>query len=199
MIRPAIFDSDAIVTATIEVAATHGPAAASIARIAKVLGAPTGSIYHRFSSRGALLAEVWLRTAEDFQTGIGAVLQDDEVYPAGIKAACFTAHWTRKYPERARILLLHRREDFIDGDWPDALSTRAVALKQAMTSGLKAYTSRLTGNATERNIRIISYALAQAPLAAVKPYVQANKKPPKVVDDIIKVTFEASITLCQGE
>jgi len=32
------------------------------------VGAPTGSIYHRFDSRDVLLAKVWLRAAGAFQS-----------------------------------------------------------------------------------------------------------------------------------
>ncbi|MCA1655082.1 MAG: TetR/AcrR family transcriptional regulator, partial [Pseudonocardiaceae bacterium] len=33
-------------------------------------GAPVGSLYHRFGSRDALLASLWLRTVRRFQEGL---------------------------------------------------------------------------------------------------------------------------------
>ena len=53
--RPArIFPADLIKAAS-KIAARLGPARATIAAIAKEAGAPVGSMYHRYPSRGALL------------------------------------------------------------------------------------------------------------------------------------------------
>ena len=49
-------------------------AAATVSRIATSVGAPVGSVYHRFASRDVLMAELWLRTITRFQDGYLAAL-----------------------------------------------------------------------------------------------------------------------------
>ena len=69
MPRPAKFTEDQILDSALRLVAEGGPGAATIAGIAGLLGAPVGSIYHRFRSRDLLLARFWIRTIKDFQKG----------------------------------------------------------------------------------------------------------------------------------
>ena len=67
MSRPQRYYVEQILNATTKVVADRDPAGASMARIAAKLKAPTGSICHRFVSRGDLLGEVRLRSLASFQ------------------------------------------------------------------------------------------------------------------------------------
>ena len=67
--RPPKFDSQQILDATALLIAEGGPEQATVASIAKRLGAPSGSIYHRFESRDLLLARLWIRTVHRAQQG----------------------------------------------------------------------------------------------------------------------------------
>jgi AcrR family transcriptional regulator len=98
--------------AAVAIASTQGPAAVTIASITARLRAPTGSFYHRFASRNALLGELWLRTVLDFQEGINAALDASD----GLRAALHTPAWVHAHLENARLLLLYDRRDFVHGD-----------------------------------------------------------------------------------
>jgi AcrR family transcriptional regulator len=67
--RPARFSSDDIFDAASRLVRIGGPSSATVVGIAQELGAPTGSIHHRFDSRDLLLARVWIRTARQAQAG----------------------------------------------------------------------------------------------------------------------------------
>jgi hypothetical protein len=60
MPRPAKFTPDAILKAASEIVATRGPGATTMGEIAAKIGAPSGSLYHRFQSRDELLGRLWL-------------------------------------------------------------------------------------------------------------------------------------------
>ena len=195
MPRPARFDDEQIVAATAKVAAAHGPAGATVARIAGALRAPTGSIYHRFASRDVLLGEVWLRAAESFQAGFAAHLAGPDAKAAGLAAACYVPRQVREAPQQARILLLHRREDFLHRGWPAPMKARAKALSAQMDEGLRSFCMRLFGRADAASLRIAGYALAEAPLAAVRRHVEAKEAPPPVVDELIAATYLACIAM----
>src|SRR5215207_8795100 len=109
MARPARFSDSGLLTAAAQVAAVHGPGNATIGAIAKAAGAPTGSLYHRFPSRDALLGTLWLDLVGSFQHGWIAALEEGDAQAA----ALHTPAWVRSHPQEARLLLLYRREDFL--------------------------------------------------------------------------------------
>ena len=67
MARPRLHDPDSILDATLTVVLDRGAPEATIQAIAAESGAPTGSIYHAFGSREALLARMWVRAARRSQ------------------------------------------------------------------------------------------------------------------------------------
>lgn len=191
MPRTALYSADEIIESTSGLVAADGPASITMAGLANTLGMPTGSIYHRFASRDVLLGEVWLRAAEAFQETYFELLAQADARHAGLSAALHLAERVRQRPVEARILLLHRREDFLTGAWPEAMTWRAEGLKRQTDQGLKAFTRRLLGRRDANSLHRVSFAVLGAPFAAVRPHVQANKAPPALVDDLIRGTYSA--------
>src|SRR5258705_9198292 len=128
--RPKYHNGD-FLDAALAIAAESGPPAVTVGAITERLGAPVGSFYHRFASRDVLLGQLWLRTVLDFQQGIAAALDAGD----GLGAALHTPAWVRLHPERARLLLLHHRDDFVQGDWPPSLRDGVAAQTARMESG----------------------------------------------------------------
>src|SRR3954463_10133699 len=122
MARPARFTDEGLLSAATQVAAESGPGAATIGAIAKAAGAPTGSLYHRFPSRDALLGTLWLDLVGRFQAGWIEALEDGDADAAILH----TLARGRAAATEARLLLLYRREYFLPGDWPPALAERAA-------------------------------------------------------------------------
>ena len=116
------FDHADFMAAARALSAERGPAAATVDAIIERLKAPKGSFYHRFASRDALLGELWLATVLAFQEGFVAAIEAGD----GLGAALHVPAWSRRHLDDARLLLLHSRHDFVDGDWPAALQ-RGVA------------------------------------------------------------------------
>jgi AcrR family transcriptional regulator len=195
MPRAPKFDTEQILTTASHIIATHGPSGATIGAIARAVGAPTGSIYHRFDSRDVLLAEVWLRAAAAFQTAFFERLAGSPPQEAGLTAALYMAQRVREYPQEARLLLLHRREDFVDRGWPAPMRHRAEQLRRQVESELRAFSRRLCGRTDARTVRSVTYAVVEAPFAAVRRHVAANESPPPDVDALIRVTYEAVMGL----
>jgi AcrR family transcriptional regulator len=195
MPRLATFHRARIVEAASRLAARDGPAAATIARIAAELGAPSGSIYHRFASRDVLLGEVWLDAAEAFQRDFGAVLAGDPAADAMLAAAAFVPARVRERPDEARLLLLHRREDFVGGQWPEALAARARKLHRDAGTGLRQACQRLCGRDDPESLRALRFAVVDAPLAGVLPHLHARQSPPPVVDRLVRASAAAVLEM----
>ena len=144
MPRPAKYDENGILKAAATIAASRGPGAATIAAIAHAIGAPSGSIYHRFHTRDELLGRLWLDKAAFFQdrwTKALAVSSDAE--QAGLAAALSLPRTVREDFNGARILLLHRREDFLSEAWPADMKSEAARLKGQVEHSLEQITRRL--------------------------------------------------------
>jgi hypothetical protein len=101
------------------------------------------------------------------------------------------ASWTRQHPLEARLLLLHRRQDFVSGEWPQALTARARALEPQLGAALGAFARRVLGRSGEAMMTRLRFALLDMPLGGIKPYVQAAKPIPRLVDALIEASARA--------
>jgi AcrR family transcriptional regulator len=193
MARPQQYSSEGILEAAAGLAATRGPAGATIGAIAESLGAPTGSIYHRFRSKDVLLAELWLQTVEGFQAGFQAALAGPDARAAGLDAALYTVRWVRAHPVPARLLLLHHRDDFLPGGWPPEVVERAAALKGDAEAAMRSFTRRALGSTSAAARRRARYAVVELASAAVLPHVRADEPPPPLVDELVAEAYDAVI------
>lgn len=180
-------------SAALRLVADRGPQAVTVAAVAKEVGAPTGSIYHRYESREQLLAELWMDVVEGFQAGFVAALAKADDVDGAAGAARFMAQWTREHALEARLLLLHRRQDFVAGDWPAPLAGRAAALEPQLGAALRAFARRAFGRSDAELMARLRYALLDAPFGGLKPYVQAGKPVPRVLDDLVEETVRATL------
>jgi AcrR family transcriptional regulator len=186
--RPRFNHAD-FLAAALAIAAENGPAAVTVAAITERLRAPTGSFYHRFSSRSVLLGALWLQTVLDFRQGIAAALDSGD----GLAAALHTPAWVRAHPDEARVLLLHDRQDFLAGDWPEELREQAAALEERGRTGTARFARLVFGADGPDELRRARFLLAQAPVAAVREHIARREPPPPIVDDLIRATFRAVV------
>jgi len=132
------FTLDDFLVAALAIGAEQGLTAVTVASISQRLKSPTGSFYHRFASRDVLLGELWLRAVLDFQQGIAAAFDAGDA----LQAALHTPVWVRARPDAARLLLLHDRNDFVQGEWPDELRERVEKMTQRMEARSKRWARR---------------------------------------------------------
>lgn len=188
--RPKFARAD-ITGAALRLSAERGPQAVTVAAVAEAIGAPIGSIYHRYGSREQLLAELWMDTVERFQSAFVETLSCASDVEGAVRAARFMIAWTRQHALEARLLLLHRRQDFVAAEWPAELVERAGALEPRLGAALRAFSKRALGRVDADTLARLRYALLDAPFGGIKPYVQAGRPPPKVVDELIAATVRA--------
>ena len=119
MPAPAKFSRDEILDAAVEQIAAAGFSGASVASIARSIGAPSGSIYHRFASREHLIGALWVRTASRYGDSLGDVIEATAKTELAEAIVCHTFDWVTENPNEATLLMRFRTEDFAPGDWPD--------------------------------------------------------------------------------
>lgn len=182
--RPPKFSHDDVLDATAGLVAEGGPARATVGQIAQRLGAPTGSIYHRFDSRELLLAHLWVRTAGRAQEGFLTALGHDDLEVAGRDAALHIPRWSRAHLVEATVMLLYRRVELAER-WPDELGDELERLRVTIEQALRTFARRRFGRATRGALEVTRFALLDIPYAAVRRSLLAGVAPPPLVDDLV--------------
>ena len=193
MPRPSRFSEAQILDATAAIVAAGGPGAATIGAIGHMLSAPSGSIYHRFASRDVLLGRLWLTKAAFFQNRFAAALAERDPTKAGLAAALSMPRAVRDDFAGARIMLLHRRDDFLDGDWPPDMAAEAIRLKHQVDDAMSNIVRRLFRRVAPETLQLAYFAMIDVPLAAVRRHVENDEMPPPSVEDLIAKTYAALI------
>jgi AcrR family transcriptional regulator len=188
MVRPS-FGHAAFLTAARDLAARDGPAAVTVSSVTERLGAPSGSFYYRFASRNVLLGELWLRTVLDFQQGLNAALDAG----VGLRAALHTPAWARAHLDNARLLLLHDRKDFVQGEWPEELRERVADMTRRMEAGSRRRAQVIFGGDGGEEVRLAQFLISEVPVAAVRQHLVRGEPPPPLVDRLIRTTYRAVV------
>ncbi|MEV5596850.1 helix-turn-helix domain-containing protein [Streptomyces sp. NPDC052496] len=183
MARPPLFDTTLLLDAAVRLAAEAGPAGVTMSAVAAAVGAPSGSVYHRFAGRPALLAEVWLRTVERFQEGYFAALRSaPDPLAAGTAAARHVVAWSRAHPQEAALLLYGARDFGRDG-WPAEYTERADRGHRRVRDSVRAL-ARDLGARTPQDAERVSLAVIDVPLSLVRRHLRGGTPLPGHAEDL---------------
>jgi AcrR family transcriptional regulator len=191
--RPARYDDDSLLDAAISLGAGGGPQALTMAALIAASGAPSGSLYHRFPTRPALQAALWLRTLERFQSGFLAAAAGGDGPRAALGAAAHTIAWSRAHPDQAQVLL-YGAADFGSESWPAAERDRLAARRAEVATAIDALTARL-GLAGSRDRERVVLATVDLPLALVRRCLSAGAAVPEDAERLIEPAVRALLGL----
>jgi AcrR family transcriptional regulator len=183
------FSQEDFFASALSIIAERGLPAVTVASISARLKSPTGSFYHRFASRDVLLGELWLRAVLDFQAGVGKALDAGD----GLAAALHTPAWARKHLDKARLLLLYDRSDFVQGDWPEELRERVAEMTRRMEAGSRRRACVIFGKDGREEQRLAQFLISELPVAVVRQHLTRGEKPPPLVDQLIRTTYAAVV------
>ncbi|HEX8805163.1 MAG TPA: helix-turn-helix domain-containing protein, partial [Acidimicrobiales bacterium] len=128
MAPPRKHDTDRILDAARTIALRDGPRATSVSAIARHSGAPAGTLYHRFGSRDGLLQAAWLRALGRFQAAALEAADDPDPVEAGVAMAAAAVRFARTWPDDARLIVVVRRHDLLDGGPDPAFEERLATV-----------------------------------------------------------------------
>ena len=180
MARPVKYNTEELLDAAVRLAAASGPAGVTMSAVAAAVGAPSGSMYHRFAGRPALLAEVWLRAAMDFQSGYVAALHNDDPLAGAVAAARHVVEWSRASPAYTAILG-HGAADFGSADWPDAATSRLAAGNRRTARAIQALARRLGATDSPAMDRVTAVVL-DLPYGLVRRHLRTGQIPRHTAD-----------------
>ncbi|MCF2531256.1 TetR/AcrR family transcriptional regulator [Yinghuangia soli] len=193
MARPPLFDTTQLLDAAVRLAAASGPGGVTMSAVAKEVGAPSGSVYHRFPGRNALLAEVWLRTVESFQEAYLAALGSS---PDPVRRAAAAVRevvvWSRANPGEA-ALLLHGPGAFNQAEWPAQYGIRADRGERVVRRALGELMQELDVRGPDAVDRI-TLIMVELPLSVMRPYLRAGKPLPPHTEALAEQSAVALLT-----
>ncbi|MFI0788004.1 TetR/AcrR family transcriptional regulator [Streptomyces lydicus] len=190
MARPPRFDLPQLLDAAVRLAAESGPSGVTMSAVAASVGAPSGSLYHRFAGRSALLAEVWLRTVEDFQEGYFAALESGNDPRAGARAASrHVVAWSRAHPREA-ALLLYGAHEFGRDDWSAEHLLRADKGNMQVRAAVAALAGAL-GLHGRLALERVSLAVIDLPLSLVRRHLRAGEALPPHAEELAEQCTDA--------
>ena len=177
MVRGSKFDPTEFVDAALVLLSEGGPSAVTMSAIARRSGAPTGSIYHRFPSRSAVVAAAWLRALTDFAGAIEAALKP------GAPATALVA-WSRGHPREARALFLNAPADLFDTAPPEELSAAIRAQEARIEAAFDGRLDAAPGPRRAEAFARLRFAIIDGPVALIRPYLRAGEPIPAFIDAV---------------
>ncbi|HEV7482066.1 MAG TPA: TetR/AcrR family transcriptional regulator [Solirubrobacterales bacterium] len=191
--RPPHYDTDSLLDAAVALSAGAGPQAVTMAAVIKAAGAPSGSLYHRFPSRPALQAALWLRALERFQAGFLEAAAGEDGPMAALAAAAHTIAWSRVRPAEARILL-YGAADFGYESWPEPERERLSSRQSDIAAAVDALAGKLGLGDGEGRERVV-LATVDIPLAVVRRHLVAGEPVPAGAEELIAPAVRALLAL----
>lgn len=183
MVRTARFSAEDFVEAAIALVAEDGPSAATMAALARRVGAPTGSIYHRFESRSAVLAAAWSRVHGAFSAQVVPALTAGRA----LDAALAIAAWARADRRGGRFLLLNEGEALFDEAVPAPVLDDLRRRQEGLDTAFRACVAILAGGEPvgAKITARARFLIFDGPIAAIRPHLLSGDTVPDDVDRMI--------------
>ncbi|MEX1079856.1 MAG: TetR/AcrR family transcriptional regulator [Homoserinimonas sp.] len=155
---------------------------ATIAHVTARLGAPSGSIYHRFRSREALFASAWIRSIKRFHRQLDRVQSTDPL-EAIVETALLIPRFCRDNPLDARMMTFYRYSDLMQNP-PTELLSELEDLNAPVGHALNGLTIARYGRATPRGLATVALACREAPIGLIRPMI--GDSIPLWIDDAVR-------------
>lgn len=183
MVRTARFSENDFIDATTALVAEGGPVAATMQAIARRVGAPTGSIYHRFESRSAVLGKAWNRAYASFVGALAPLLRKGRP----CEAALAILPWSRENERRARFLLLNEPVTLFEDIPPPApLREELERLEDEFDGAFRACVAACADGAVrDEELARAKFLILDAPIAILRPHLMRGTPLPPFAEQMI--------------
>ncbi len=177
--RPELHSATGILDGARTIVLDGGAPAATINAIASASSAPAGSIYYRFGSRDALLAELWIRAVGRSQGHFTAAIESTgEPRDVAVAGGLSIFDFASVEHDDARLLASLRREDLVRAPLPLPLVARLRELNQPLERAVARLARELYGADTVAARELIALAVIDIPYGAVRRHLVAGVPPP---------------------
>ena len=191
MARPAKFTADQILDAARDAAVEHWRDT-TIAHVAERVGAPVGSIYHRFPSRDALFGSLWARSIRRFHEGLLTATEIEDPRAAMAAMARHIPRFCRENPADAKAMTLYRLADLLE-KVPLGQRADLATINDDANAGLRRVAARRYDRLTDRRYRLALVGTRQCPYGLIRPLIGGDI--PQEFDAICVAATEGILAL----
>lgn len=177
-----VHDTDRILDTAAELLRSGGVAAVTVSAVVRRAGVSSGSVYHRFPGRNALLGALWMRTLARYHAAAYPKFDGDPV-EAAVALAEHTVRWCAANPLDAHVMLTGSARFGVD-TWPEAIRAERDGENARWNDAIRGLLTRL-GEETGRGRTALLLAVVDLPLAAVRRYLTSGSAIPS---DLAEVT-----------
>lgn len=179
MPRQRMHTDEQILSAVRDLLLAHGPRGVTTAAVSERSGAPTGSLYHRFGSRAAMVAEMWVRTIREFHSELFKV---SAVAEPGMDRALALAgaivDYSSRNPESARLMLVASREELEnDPSISSELGNSLATLNDPVNELVMQLAEELYGRASLSGVDRVTIGVIGIAYTAVRRMLLSDRDP----------------------
>jgi AcrR family transcriptional regulator len=191
MARPAKFTHDDVLDGALAAVAVHGPNA-TLGDVCAQIGAPVGSIYHRFPTREHLFVQLWLRAIRRFHVGLLEAAAVEDPREALTASAVHIPRYCRDHPDEALALTLYRHQVLVTTA-PADLAAEVRTVNDQVIAAMQQLCHRRYGRTTDHLLALVATAVQQCPYGLVRPHVGAPV--PAWLDEAVAAASTAILAL----
>jgi len=164
--RPARYDAEALLDAGVRLFVDGGARAVTMAAVAREAGAPSGSVYHRFPDRSALLHALWRRAVQAFDEPYREQLGEDPTPHHAAEMAVWVVEWCQENQAAANVLHAGKTA-FSPEQWSvvDVADTEAYETARDLVIAARV---KQVAKAAGRRPDEVAFAMLEMPIAVVR-------------------------------
>jgi AcrR family transcriptional regulator len=190
MPRPRTHTDEQILSAVRDLLLAHGSRGVTTAAVSERSGAPTGSLYHRFGSRSAMVAEMWVRTIRDFHVELLAAADAaDPGMDRAMAVAGAIIDYSARHPEDARLMLIASREELQDDPTiPEDLLASLGTLNDPVNALVKQLVRELYGRVSAGGVDRVMIGVIGIAYTAVRHMLLKNADPARIKPMVLEAS-----------
>ncbi len=192
-----MYDASAILDVATQILGRTGSVAdVTMAAVIREANVPSGSVYHRFADRGALLGALYIRAVGRFHAGAYPYFADDPRRAAGLLAR-YTVEWCAQNPGDAQVLLLGRKQ-FAPERWSAEQLNAYEAEQSQWDQHLRALIRALRSDSGHKTATLL-LLVVDLPYAAVRRYLASGEAVPAYLGSVVEGIVTTSLARVSSE
>lgn len=197
MARRRLHTLDDLLDVAEDLVTSGDPSGLTLRSLATAAGASNGSIYHAFSSKDQLLAQLWLRSWSRLNDQMEAAVQasvDERPDARGgsdvvVDVALASVDFVRRYPTSARLFFAQRRDQLFSAELPADIQVELAAVRKRFIDMLITLARLVWDRGDREAVEAIAVCVVDLPTGILRRRILEDRG----VDDATTRRLEAAV------
>jgi AcrR family transcriptional regulator len=197
MARRRLHTLDELLDVAEEIVTSSDPSGLTLRALATAAGASNGTIYHAFSSKDQLLAQLWLRAwsrlGDQMNDALQATTAEGSESSDGrdtvVAVALAPTEFVRRFPTSARLLFTQRRDQLFSEDLPPDTEAELEAVQKRFVSLLVTLAHDVWDRGDRAAVEAIAVCVVDLPTGLLRRRLLEGQD----VDDVTSARLQAAV------